>query len=245
MLGERAERAARMPGAEAPSCIRAPTRACDHAEELGRLSLCMRSIGGMQPAFRGLSLHSVMSPEVQLALFFRLEAATGRCCLLATEGPFVRVHGRGVCGSSVRMLIWVDRRHWICARRVGGVNCLLDTVRHEDRHCRERSDEVLELLRPYDWPGCPPGERGWVHDEGTPQQTRGRGGCTVMSFCNHVLPDGEYATVEDGEAMRCTLGAEVCTELASGVQGLPDVDAFMRGCTPCTPGQPIGLFGTA
>lgn len=221
--------------AEVPE-TRMPGGECVHAEELGRLSLCMQSIGGMHPAFRGLSLHSVMSPEVQLALFFRLEASIGRCCLLAIEGPFVRAHGVGAGGPSVRMLIWVNRRHWICARRVGGVNCLLDTVRHEDRGCRERSDEVTELLRSYAWPGCPAGERGWAHCEETPQQTRGKGGCTVMSFCNLVLPDGEYATVEDGESMRCILGTEVCMELASGGQGLPDVDEFMRGCTPCARG---------
>lgn len=52
-------------------------------------------------------------------------------------------------------------------------------------------------------------------------------GCAVMSFCNHLLPDGDHASADDGERMRRSLGGVVCDGLESGALALPDVAAFV------------------
>lgn len=48
-----------------------------------------------------------------------------------------------------------------------------------------------------------------------------------MSFCNHLLPDGDHASADDGERMRRSLGGVVCDGLESGALALPDVAAFV------------------
>lgn len=135
------------------------------------LSSRMKAIGGMREAYRGLSPHAVMSPEVQLACFRALEAMWGGSCLLVIEGQAHRWHKPQLFLSSGRMLVWVNLRHWASVRSSGGTYLLVDTVWREDAHMARRSAEVLDYLSTRVCPGA-----AWAHDEAAPQQEAGRGG---------------------------------------------------------------------
>lgn len=131
----------------------------------------MKAIGGMREAYRGLSPHAVMSPEVQLACFRAFQAMWGDSCLLVIEGQAHRWHQPHLFLSSGRMLVWVNLRHWASVRRSGGTYLLVDTVWREDAHMASRSAEVLDYLSTR---ACP--DTVWAHDEAAPQQEAGRGG---------------------------------------------------------------------
>jgi len=174
---------------------------------LNNLKEKMKKIGNMHNSYKGLSLYSVPSPELQKALLHHFIIIYGEISLLVINNYTYKWYNKKIFNKLNKLIIYINNSHFISVRKdVNNNYLLLDTARYEDNYSKNKSNDLLynNLIN------------NIVHDDNTIQQTIYKGGCDVMSFTNYLLDNNKYASINDGEKLRSYLGEIIYNKIKNG-----------------------------
>ena len=170
-------------------------------KSLEEISYNMKELGNMHPSYKGFARYAVDSTEIQKALLHEFLKRHGKICLIVINVPKYVVYNEYLLKETGRAIIYINSRHFISVRRDHNGNfAVLDTSRLEDSYMESRSDNVIMFIKQHQVLGKD--IEDVYFDIDTPQQEMLKGGCSVMSLCNHLLPDKQYASKNDGEGLR-------------------------------------------
>jgi len=169
-------------------------------KSLEEISKGMKELGNMHPSYKGLARYAVDSTEIQKALLHEFLKRHGKICLIVINVQKYVVYNEYLLKETGRAIIYINSRHFISVRRDHNGNfAILDTSRLEDSYMESRSDDVIMFIKQHH---VLDKDIDVYFDVNTPQQEMLKGGCSVMSLCNHLLPDTQYASKDDGECLR-------------------------------------------
>ena len=178
----------------------------------------MKLRGRMNPEYRGLANYAVMSKEVKKFFIYWFVHNHGSIILVMVDthqltGKYMTPESVHICSEHPerRILVIVNDRHIVSARYNPEKNRIMvrDTSMNELPNAGNRLVFFLNETNILS-----PSERILVEfDTDTIQQPVNCGGCCVMSLANHLLPDDEYATIEDGERIRKEYGTQLISLL--------------------------------
>ena len=184
-------------------------------KSLEQISKCMKDLGNMHPSYKGFARYAVDSTEIQKSLLYEFLKEHGKICLIVINVPKYVVYNEYLLKETGRAIIYINSRHFISVRRDHNGNfAVLDTSRLEDSYMESRSDNVIMFMKQH-LILCKDVEDVYF-DINTPQQEMLKGGCSVMSLCNHLLPDAQYASKDDGECLREKYANIIYNILVSG-----------------------------
>jgi hypothetical protein len=185
----------------------------NYTDKLQLLNDKMISIGNMEPSYKGMSLYSVTSHELQFALIHEFILQFNDICLLIinTDDNNFKWYNEILFLKSGRLLIYINNRHLLSAKKIDDTVMLCDTCRLEDDSMLNRSEIVLKFIKDNNIFDC-----NVLYDDNTTQQTVLKGGCDVMSLCNSLITDNTYSTIEEGEKMRAYLGEFIIDKISNG-----------------------------
>jgi hypothetical protein len=193
-------------------------------QKLKALSKIMRIVGNNDPSYKGLAMHSKMSPEMQKStlLCFKNNIITLEFSIICFDLDNNKITWFNQLNyiQTGRALIYVKDNYYMCVRRVDDKNVtLLSTFFEQDKELSLRILDFLEEFNIF--------YSDITYDVLTPQQSPStkKNNNLCMTLLNYSYPNDKYATITQGEKLRLLIGDYIYSEIDQNKTAPADIAA--------------------